>query len=83
MCSIWQRYDTSAGPNDTGGSGSRRSFMLLISALRRLVTSCPTLFGVSTWMEGISVFPQMTCSRDSVAGTVVSAANATVPSAPA
>jgi len=61
MCSIWQRYDVSTGPNNTGGSGSGRIFMLVISVLRRLVTLCPALFGVSTRMDGIG-FPQMTRS---------------------
>jgi hypothetical protein len=43
MCSVWQRYDALATDGDTGSASSARVFMLLISALKRLVTSHPVL----------------------------------------
>lgn len=84
MRRIWQSYDASVGDVDTGGSSSARVFTLLISALKRLVTSRPALLGVSTQMQGVGVpandmLPHSSShGLDSVAGMVATAASATV-----
>ncbi|KAF8260132.1 hypothetical protein EI94DRAFT_1749458 [Lactarius quietus] len=64
MRRVWENYDASVSEVDNGGSGSARVFTLLISALKRLVTSRPALLGVSTQMHGV--------------GMVATAASATV-----
>ena len=83
MRGVWLNYDASSGDIDTGGSGSARVFTLLISALKRLVTSRPALLGVSTQMQGVGVptndIPHSSShSLDSVAGMVATAASATM-----
>ena len=84
MRGVWQSYDASAGEVEAGGSGSARVFTLLISSLKRLVTSRPALLGVSTQMQGVGVpvndtLPHSSShSLDSVAGMVATAASATV-----
>ena len=71
-----------ATDGDTGSASSARVFILLISALKRLVTSCPTLLGVSAQMDGVSIPVGDTQSHhghhslDSVAEMVVTAASA-------
>ena len=84
MRGVWQSYDASTGEVEAGGSGSARVFTLLISSLKRLVTSRPALLGVSTQMQGVGVpvndtLPHSSShSLDSVAGMVATAASATV-----
>ena len=84
MRSVWMNYDASVGDVDTGGSGSARVFTLLISALKRLVTSRPALLGISTQMQGVGVPMNDTLphpsshSLDSVAEMVATAASATM-----
>ncbi|KAF8267460.1 hypothetical protein EI94DRAFT_1730637 [Lactarius quietus] len=83
MRRVWENYDASVSEVDNGGSGSARVFTLLISALKRLVTSRPALLGVSTQMHGVGVpthdtLPHSSHSLDSVAGMVATAASATV-----
>jgi hypothetical protein len=84
MRRIWESHDASAGEVETGGSGSARVFTLLISSLKRLVTSRPALLGVSVQMQGVGVPANDTLphssshSLDSVAGMVATAASATV-----
>ena len=83
MRGVWESYDASAGEVEAGGSSSARVFTLLISSLKRLVTSRPALLGVSTQMQGVGVpvndLPHSSShSLDSVAGMVATAASATV-----
>jgi hypothetical protein len=84
MRGVWESYDASAGEVEAGGSGSARVFTLLISSLKRLVTSRPALLGISTQMQGVGVPVNDTLphsgshSLDSVAGMVATAASATV-----
>ncbi|KAI0300723.1 hypothetical protein B0F90DRAFT_1722805 [Multifurca ochricompacta] len=86
MRSVWQRYDAFAVDSDAGGAAaSALVFTLLISALKRLVTSRPSLLGVSAQMQGVGVpasdsLPHIHHghSLDSVAGMVATAASATV-----
>jgi hypothetical protein len=66
-------------------ASSARVFTLLISALKRLVTSCPVLLGVSVQMHGVGVpasdsqsYLHSHHSLDSVAEMVARAASATV-----
>jgi hypothetical protein len=47
MHGVWQCYDASAADGDTGSASSAHVFTLLISALKRLVTSRPALLRVS------------------------------------
>jgi hypothetical protein len=61
MRSVWQRYDTLATDSDTSSASSTSSarvFTLLISALKCLVTSRPTLLGVSAQMHGVGTCEQ-------------------------
>ena len=60
MRSVWKSYDTSTEDSNTGGS--EQALTHFISALRRLVTSRPALFGVSIRMQSL-VLPQTTRSR--------------------
>ena len=83
MRSVWQRYDALAIDGD--GSSCPRVFTLLISALKRLVTSRPSLLGISAQMHGVGVpvsdsQPHLHShhSLDSVAEMVATAASATV-----
>jgi hypothetical protein len=81
MRSVWQRYDALDADGDTGSAGSARVFTHLISALQRLVTSRPSLLGVSTQMQGVGIPSSDTLphhSLDSVAGMVATAASATM-----
>jgi hypothetical protein len=85
MRSVWQRYDAVATDGDTGNTSSARVFTLLISALKRLVTSRPVLLGVSAQMHGVGVPASDSQSHlhshhslDSVAEMVATAASATV-----
>lgn len=84
MRSVWQRYDASVVDGDTSGGCGARVFTLLISALQRLVTSRPSLLGVSAQMQGVGVPASDTLphlhshSLDSVAGMMATAASATV-----
>jgi hypothetical protein len=55
ICSVWQRYGTLATNVDTGSISSTRVFIILISAFKRLVTSRPTLLGVSASTHGVGV----------------------------
>jgi len=83
MRSIWQRYDASAIDGDTSSASGARVFTLFISTLQRLVTSRPSLLGVSAQMQGVGVPPSDSLSYshshslDSVAG-MVATASATV-----
>ena len=53
---VWQRYDAVATDGDTGNTSSARAFTLLISALKRLVTSPHVvLLGVSAQRHGVGV----------------------------
>jgi hypothetical protein len=47
MRSVRQRYNALATDGDTSSTPSARVFTLLISALKRLVTLCPVLLGIS------------------------------------
>jgi hypothetical protein len=85
MRNVWQRYDALATDGDTGGASCPRIFTLLISALKRLVTSRPSLLGISAQMHGVGVpasdsQPHLHGhhSLDSVAEMVATAASATV-----
>jgi hypothetical protein len=85
MRSVWQRYDALATDGDTSSASSARVFTLLISALKRLVTSRPVLLGVSAQMHGVGVSASDSQSHihshhslDSVAEMVATAASATV-----
>jgi hypothetical protein len=85
MRSVWQRYDALATDGDTSSASSARVFTLLISALKRLVTSRPVLLGVSAQMHGVGVPVSDSQSHlhshhslDSVAEMVATAASATV-----
>ncbi len=85
MRSVWQRYDALATDSDTSSASSARVFSLLISALKRLVTSRPVLLGVSAQMHGVGVPASDSQSHlhsphslDSVAEMVATAASATV-----
>ena len=82
---VWQRYDALATDGDTGNSSRARVFTLLISALKRLVTSRPAMLGVSAQMHGVGVPASDSQSHlhsphslDSVAEMVATAASATV-----
>jgi hypothetical protein len=55
MCGVWQRYNALATDGDTGSASSARVFTILISALKRLVTSRPAMLGVSAQMCGVGV----------------------------
>jgi len=74
----WPLVVTPAVPPGT------RIFTILISALKRLVTSRPSLLGVSAQMQGVGIHPSDSLphghghSLDSVAGMVATAASATV-----
>ncbi|KAI9452204.1 hypothetical protein F5148DRAFT_1237059 [Russula earlei] len=78
--SVWQRYDALAADDGTGSISSARVFITLISALKRLVTSRPSLLGVSAQMQGVGVHSSdsLPHSLDSVAGMMATAASATV-----
>ena len=83
--SVWQRYDALASDGDTGNASGARVFTLLISALKRLVTSRPVMLGVSAQMHGVGVPASDSQSHlhsphslDSVAEMVATAASATV-----
>ena len=85
MRSVWQRYDAVATDGDAGNTSSARVFTLLISALKRLVTSRPVLLGVSAQMHGVGVPASDSQSHlhshhslDSVAEMMATAASATV-----
>jgi hypothetical protein len=84
MRSIWQRYDASETDGDTGSASGARVFTLFISTLQRLVTSRPSLLGVSAQMQGLGVPSSDSLSYshshslDSVAEMVATAASATV-----
>lgn len=85
MRSVWQRYDALATDGDTGNASGARVFTLLISALKRLVTSRPVMLGVSAQMHGVGVPASDSQSHihsphslDSVAEMVATAASATV-----
>ena len=85
MRSAWKRYDAFAADSDTSSASSARVFSLLISALKRLVTSRPVLLGVSAQMHGVGVHASDSQSHlhsphslDSVAEMVATAASATV-----
>jgi hypothetical protein len=83
MRSVWQRYDATVADSDTSSAGGAPIFMHLISALKRLVTSRPSLLGVSAQMQGVGIsasdtLPHHSHSLDSVAGMVATAASATV-----
>ena len=55
MCGVWLRYNALATDGDTGSASSARVFTILISALKRLVTSRPAMLGVSAQMCGVGV----------------------------
>lgn len=83
--SVWRRYDALATDGDTGSASCPRVFTLLISALKRLVTSRPSLLGISAQMHGVGVpagdsqaHLHSHHSLDSVAEMVATAASATV-----
>ena len=82
--SLWQRYDAVVTDSDTGAASGARVFTLFISTLQRLVTSRPSLLGVSVQMQGVGVPPSDSLSYshshslDSVAEMVATAASATV-----
>jgi hypothetical protein len=85
MRSVWQRYDALATDGDTSSASSTRVFTFVISALKRLVISHPTLFGVSAQMHGVGVPASDSQSHlhshhslDSVAEMVTTAVSATV-----
>ena len=85
MRSVWQRYDALATDGDASCASSARVFSLLISALKRLVTSRPTLLGISAQMHGVGIPVSDSQSHlhsphslDSVAEMVATAASATV-----
>ena len=85
MRSIWQRYDALAADSDTSSAPGACVFSLLISALKRLVTSRPALLGVSAQMHGVGVPASDSQSHlhsphslDSVAEMVATAASATM-----
>jgi hypothetical protein len=79
MRRIWESHDASVGEVEKSGSGGARVFTLLISSLKRLVTSRPAC----SQMQGVGVLANETLphssghSLDSVAGTVATAASAT------
>ena len=82
--SIWQRYDALATDGCTSGASSVRVFTSLTSAFRLLVTSRPTLLGISAQMHGVGVSASdyqshlhSHRSSDSVAETVTMAASGT------
>ncbi len=72
--SIWQCYHVLATDGDTGSASGARVFTLCVATLQRLVTSRPSLLGVSAQMQGGSM-PTSTYSHslDGVAETVASA----------
>ncbi len=85
MRGVWQRYDALATEGDTSSASCARVFTLLISALKRLVTSRPSLLGVSAQMHGVGVPASDSQSHlhshhslDTVAEMVATAASATV-----
>ena len=55
MRSIWQRYDALATDGDNGSASGARVFTLFVATLHRLVTSRPSLLGVSAQMQGVGV----------------------------
>jgi hypothetical protein len=84
MRSIWQRYDALTTDGDTSSASSARVFTLFVATLQRLVTSRPSLLGISSQMQGVGVpasdsipYPH-SHSLDSVAEMVATAASATV-----
>jgi protein MON2 len=85
MRSVWQRYDALANDGDASNASCPRVFTLLISALKRLVTSRPSLLGISAQMHGVGVPASDSLthlhshhSLDTVAEMVATAASATV-----
>jgi hypothetical protein len=84
MRGIWQRYDALISEGDTGSASGARVFTLFVSTLQRLVTSRPSLLGVSAQMQGVGVPTSDSLSYshshslDSVAEMVATAASATV-----
>jgi hypothetical protein len=85
MRSVWQRYDALATDGDASSGSCPRVFTLLISALKRLVTSRPSLLGISAQMHGVGVPASDSQahlhshhSLDTVAEMVATAASATV-----
>jgi len=85
MRSVWQRYDALATDGDTCSASSARVFTLLISALKCLVTSRPTLLGVFAQMRGVGIPAIDTQSHlhshhglDSITEMVATDASATV-----
>ena len=84
MRSIWQRYDASATDSDTGITSGACVFTLFVATLHRLVTSRPSLLGVSAQMQVVGVPASDSLpyshshSLDTVAEMVATAASATV-----
>jgi hypothetical protein len=81
MRSVWQHYDALAIDGDTGNASNACIFTLF----KRMVTSRPTLLGVSAQMHGVGIPVGNSQSRlhshhswDSVAEMVAVAASATV-----
>ena len=68
MHGVWKRYDALAANGDTGSASSARVFTLLISALKRLVTSRPVLLGVSVRCT-VWVYLRATLNRTFIATT--------------
>ncbi|KAH9955055.1 hypothetical protein BC827DRAFT_1262095 [Russula dissimulans] len=83
---IWQRYDALATDGDASSASGARIFTILISILKRLVTSRPSVLGASTQMQGVGIHPSELLphihahSLDSVAGMVATAAGLSVQS---
>jgi len=84
MRSIWQRYDDLATDGDAGSTSGARVFTPFVATLQRLVTSRPSLLGVSSQMQAVGVPTSDSIpyshshSLDSVAVVVATAASVTV-----
>ena len=84
MRSISQRHDALATDGDTSSTFGARVFTLLIATLQRLVTSRPSLLGVSAQIQGVGVSASDSMSYshgqslDSIAEMVATAGSATV-----
>ena len=87
MRSIWQRHDALATNSDNGSTSGARVFKLLVATSQGLVTSRPSLLGVSAQILGVGVSTShsMSYSRghslDRVATMVVTATEVTVSNA--
>ena len=84
MRSIWQCYDALATDGDTSSTSGACVFMPFVATLQHLITSRPSLLGVSSQMQGVGVPTSNSIpyshshSLDSVTAMVATAVSATV-----